>query len=207
MSLDNRIEVKNLSKAYGRRKLFTGISVTIADRSVFAVLGCNGAGKTTFLGILCGLIPATSGTVEMILGGKTLSAAEKRRQLGLVSSDLQLYDELTAVENLEFFCKVRGLSFTLHRVQELLEFVGLEGRGHDYLRTFSSGLKQRMKFAYALLHKPHILLLDEPVNNLDEAGVALVEKIVMRQREKGIVIMATNEPGELAHGDQALFLA
>lgn len=202
-----KVEVKNLSKAYQSRKLFTDVSVTIPDRSVFVVLGHNGAGKTTFLRILCGLIPATSGQIEFVMDGKVLTPREKRAQLGLVSPDLELYGELSAAENLEFFSGVRGLPFSLDRAREVLEFVGLKGRGRDYVATYSSGMKQRMKYAYALLHDPHILVLDEPTTNLDEVGVALVDRIIRRQKERGIVIMATNEPREVSYGDQTLSLA
>ncbi|MBS4030853.1 MAG: ABC transporter ATP-binding protein [Clostridiales bacterium] len=203
----NQVEVKHLSKAYSYRKLFTDINVIVPDRSVFVVLGHNGAGKTTFLRILCGLIPATSGEVLFTLDGKSLSPREKRAQIGLVSPDLELYGELTAVENLEFFSGVRGLPFTLDRAREILEMVGLKGRGNDYVGTYSSGMKQRMKYAYALLHDPYILVLDEPTTNLDEKGVALVDSVIRRQREKGIVIMATNEPREVSYADKTLSLA
>lgn len=202
-----QVAIKNLSKAYQKRKLFTDVSVTIPNQSVFVILGHNGAGKTTFLRILCGLVPATSGQVEITVNDKVLTVQEKRSQIGLVSPDLELYGDLSAVENLEFFAGVRGLPFTLARARELLEFVGLAGRGRDLLATYSSGMKQRMKYAYALLHDPQILVLDEPTTNLDEAGVALVDSIIRRQRERGIVIMATNEPREVSYGDQTFSLA
>jgi heme exporter protein A len=189
------------------RKLFMDINVIVPDRSVFVVLGHNGAGKTTFLRVLCGLIPATSGEVVFTLDGKSLSPSEKRAQIGLVSADLELYGDVRAVENLEFFSGVRSLPFTLDKARELLELVGLKGRGNDYVRTYSSGMKQRMKYAYALLHDPYILVLDEPTTNLDEKGVALVDSVIRRQREKGIVIMATNEPREVSYADQTLSLA
>ncbi|MBS3949041.1 MAG: ABC transporter ATP-binding protein [Dethiobacter sp.] len=205
--MDNRIEVRGLSKAYHGRRLFTDINISVPDRSVFAVRGPNGSGKTTFLLILCGLIPATSGQVDLVLEGRSLTAAERRRQLGLVSTDLYLYDDLSAVENLEFFSAVRGLPFTLARARELLEFVGLQGRGRDYLGTFSSGMKQRLKYACALWHKPHVLILDEPTSHMDEKGAALVEKVIRGQRARGMVLMATNSPEELRYGDQTLSLA
>jgi heme exporter protein A len=205
--VSNAVEIKNLSKAYSGRKLFTAVNIIIPDHSVFVVLGHNGSGKTTFLRILCGLIPATAGQVDVVVNGAVLSPAEKRTQLGLVSPDLELYGDLSAVENLEFFCGVRGLPFTLDKAREILEFVGLKGRGRDFVCTFSSGMKQRMKYAQALLHDPRILVLDEPTSNLDEAGIALVDTVIKRQREKGIVIMATNEPREVAYADQTLSLA
>jgi len=205
--LDNRFEIKGLSKIYGRRELFSDITVTIPDRNVFAVLGSNGSGKTTFLLLLCGLIPATAGSAELVINGKVLSASEKRRHIGLVSTDLELYGELSAFENIEFFCRVRGLPYALNRAREALEFVGLKGRGRDRIRTYSSGMKQRLKYVCALLHSPHVLLLDEPTSSLDESGVELAENLILRQREKGIVIMATNEPREIAYANQTLSLA
>lgn len=202
----NQVAVKNLSKFYRQRKLFTDVSLTVPDQSVLVVLGPNGAGKTTFLRILCGLTPATAGKVEITINGQILTPEERRAQLGLVTPELELYGELTAVENLEFFARVRELPFSRQQARELLEFVGLKGRGHDFVHTYSSGMKQRLKYAYALLHQPHILILDEPTTNLDEAGVALVDSVIRRQRERGIVIMATNEPEEVAYGDQTFTL-
>ncbi|MBS4022135.1 MAG: ABC transporter ATP-binding protein [Dethiobacter sp.] len=204
--MDNLVEIKKLSKAYRYRKLFTDISTVISDRSVFVVLGHNGSGKTTLLRIACGLISATSGRIDIIMGGKPLSPGERRAQIGLVSPDLELYGELTALENLEFFSGVRGLPYSREKARELLEYVGLKGRGIDYVGTYSSGMKQRMKFAYALLHDPHILVLDEPTSNLDEEGIAMVDNVIRRQRERGIVIMATNEPREVSYADQTLNL-
>lgn len=203
----NQVVFNKLSKAFRYRKLFTNLDAVISDCSVFVVLGHNGSGKTTLLRILCGLIPATSGRIEVTMEGKLLSAEQRRAELGLVSPDLELYGELTALENLEFFAGVRGLSFNSEKARELLEFVGLKGRGRDYVGTYSSGMKQRIKFAYALLHNPHILVLDEPTSNLDEEGIAMVDSVIRRQRERGIVIMATNEPREVSYADDTLTLA
>lgn len=205
--MENKIEVKGLSKAYGFRKLFSNLSFEIPDRSVFAVLGHNGSGKTTMLRIICGLIPATAGQVNIIRNGKVLSRGERRAVLGLVSPELELYGELTALENLEFFSRVRGLPYDRKKCGELLASLGLKGRGHDLVGTFSSGMKQRMKYACALLHDPDILVLDEPTTNLDEEGLSLVDGIIRRQRQKGIVVMATNEPREVSYADQTLRLA
>ena len=205
--MQNQVEFRKLSKAFRYRKLFSDISTIIPDHTVFVVLGRNGTGKTTLLRIICGLIPATAGRVEVTLGGRLLTPGERRAQFGLVSPDLELYGELTALENLEFFSGVRGIPFSREKARELLEFVGLKGRGQDYVGTYSSGMKQRMKFAYALLHKPHILVLDEPTSNLDEKGIEMVDKVIKAQREQGIVIMATNEPREVSYADQTLTLA
>ena len=203
----NRIEIQGLGKAYNDRWLFRDLDITIPDNSVLAVQGPNGAGKTTLLAVLCGLIAASSGHVNVVLGGRQLSKAERRMHLGLVSPDLKLYDGLSAVENLEFFCTVRGLPFSLPRARELLEFVGLAKRGRDFLGNFSSGMKQRLKYACALWHRPHILVLDEPTIHLDEKGAELVEQIILEQRGRGMVVLASNEPAEIKFGDQTLVLA
>jgi len=205
--LGNRIEVRNLGKAYSRRPLFADISLTIPDRTALVVHGPNGSGKTTFLHLLCGLIPSTTGKVDVYLHGRALSPGERRRALGLVSPDLRLYDDLTAAENLAFFSAVRGFAYSADEARGVLERVGLKVRGHELLRTFSAGMKQRMKYACALWHRPHILLLDEPTSNLDAAGVALVWDIVEQQRSRGIVVIATNEREELRYGDQTLVFA
>jgi len=201
------VAVKNLTKAYHYRKLFSGLSFAVENNTVFAVLGANGSGKTTLLRIICDLVPATSGKVEVSAAGRLLNATERRAMVGLVSPDLELYSELSAFENLEFFAGVRGLAFSREKAREMLEYVGLKGRGHDYVSTYSSGMKQRLKYAYALFHDPRILILDEPTSNLDSRGVALVEEVIRRQRERGIVIMATNEQREESYADRTLSLA
>jgi len=101
---------------------------------------------------------------------------------------------------------VRGLPFSLLRARELLEFVGLAKRGRDFVGNFSSGMKQRLKYACALWHRPHILVLDEPTSHLDEKGAQLVEQIILEQRRRGMVVLATNEPAEVKFGDQSLVL-
>jgi len=202
----NRIEIQGLGKTYNNRWLFRDLDITIPDNSVVAVQGPNGSGKTTLLCILCGLVVASSGHVNIVLDGRQVTQAQKRMQLGLVSPELRLYDGLSAVENLEFFCAVRGLPFSLPRARELLEFVGLAKRGRDFLGNFSSGMKQRLKYACALWHRPHILVLDEPTSHLDEKGAQLVAQIILEQRRRGMVVLATNEPAEIKFGDQSLVL-
>ena len=205
--MQSTVVVKNLTKAYRYRKLFSNLSFVVENNTVFAVLGHNGAGKTTLLRIICDLVPATSGRVEITVDGRTIDAAQRRATLGLVSPDLELYGELTALENLEFFAGVRGLRFSREKARDLLEYVGLKGCGQDFVSTYSSGMKQRLKYAYALFHAPRILILDEPTSNLDSNGVALVGQIIRRQRERGMVIMATNDYREVSYADQTLSLA
>lgn len=207
LSVENCIRINNLSKTYGSRRLFHNVSMIVPDRSVLVLHGPNGSGKTTFLKILCGLLSPTSGQVEVVVSGEVLSAEGKRAALGLVSPELRLYDGLSAVENLEFFAAVRGVPFSVERAREMLEYVGLKGRGRDPLSTYSAGMKQRLKYACALWHKPHVLVLDEPASHMDEQGASLVDKVISRQRGCGIVLLATNDPQEQRYGDQVYAFA
>jgi heme exporter protein A len=107
---------------------------------------------------------------------------------------------------MRFFAEVRGLRRTKAELEALLEEVGLGGRGGDLLAAYSSGMVQRLRYAYALLHRPAVLLFDEPTATLDERGAALVEQVIARQRERGIAVVATNDPRELRWGDYVLRL-
>ena len=113
---------------------------------------------------------------------------------------------MTALENLAFFATVRGLRRSSAELEMLLERVGLGGRGGDLLAAYSSGMTQRLRYAYALLHEPPILVLDEPTVTFDERGAALVEQVIARQRERGISVIATNDPREERFGDYVLRL-
>ena len=159
-----------------------------------------------FILFVAGLTRPTYGQVLFCQDDRVLGPEERRRLIGLVAVDVAMYGELTAWENLSFFARVRGLRLGREEGERLLDEVGLAGRGDDLVQTYSSGMRQRLKYACALLHRPPFLLLDEPGSNLDEAGRALVERILLRQRERGLVVLATNEPREVAYGDMVLRL-
>jgi heme exporter protein A len=113
--------------------------------------------------------------------------------VGFVAPYLQLYDEFTALENLRLLRRIRGIRTSDETMLALLRRVNLFDRRNDFVRTYSSGMKQRLKYAFALLHEPPVLLLDEPASNLDDEGIATVRQIIEEQKKKGILIIATNE--------------
>jgi heme exporter protein A len=203
---DLRIELIDLAADYGARRVFAGVSLVLRGGETLVVAGHNGSGKSTLLRLLCGLQRPTSGRAIYHVGAERYSPDKARHLVGWVAPDLQLYRELTALENLEFFARVRGLRRTRAELTALLEEVELGGRGDDLLAAYSSGMAQRLRYAYALLHAPPVLLLDEPTVTLDERGTALFERIVARQRERGITVIATNDPRELRFGDYVLRL-
>ncbi|PKM83613.1 MAG: transcriptional regulator [Firmicutes bacterium HGW-Firmicutes-13] len=201
------LELCGLTKCYNERLIFSEVTASLSQGNCLVVTGANGSGKSTLLKILAGLIRPTSGKVKFSIKGAALSPSKQKEFIGFVAPDLFLYEELTALENLKFFAEVRGLSFQDRDYTLLLEKLQLKKWSENLVSTYSSGMKQRLKFAFALLHTPFLLILDESTSNLDEAGQALVREIVGEQKEKGAVVFSTNDPAEVVrYGDQVLNL-
>ncbi|HEX7402168.1 MAG TPA: ABC transporter ATP-binding protein [candidate division Zixibacteria bacterium] len=200
------LETQNLGKWFGKRKVFEGINLSLREKSSLVITGRNGSGKTTLLKILCGLIRPSRGEVTIKQDGKILILEKSRNHIGLVMPDLELYGELTAWENLNYLGRIRGLITGKEDLKEMIAGVGLKDREDDLVSSFSSGMKQRLKYAFARLHQPEILLLDEPSANLDEEGISVVEKIVTEQKERGILILATNQREDLKYADEIIQL-
>lgn len=201
-----RLLLDNISASYGARVVLANVSLALTTGDVLVVSGANGSGKSTLLRVLSGLQPPTSGAVAYEVGGARYGPREASSLVGWVAPDLQLYRELTGLENLRFFANVRGLRRSDAQLIDLLDEVGLAGREHDRVASYSTGMQQRMRYAYALLHEPPVLLLDEPTVTLDERGAAIVAALIERQRGRGITVVATNDPRELRWGDYVLTL-
>lgn len=200
-----RLEVDNLGKRFGRRVLFRRLSFGLEGGEALAVTGPNGSGKSTLLKILGGVLRPTAGSVTLLRQGQALSAEAHPLHVGFVSPYINVYEDLSARENLAFLANARRLSERQKKVEEALDLVALSARAKDLVRDFSSGMKQRMKFAAALLASPPLLLLDEPLTNLDADGRDLAKRIVEHQRTmNGIVIVATNAPEEVAAYERVL---
>jgi heme exporter protein A len=199
-----RLILDGLAKSFPGRPVFSGISAEIKQRGRLVVTGPNGSGKSTLVRIICGFIRPTKGKVTFEVEETRLSRLEIRPHIGLVSPDLVLYDELTAFENLNFFSGVAGLHFSNDELSARLDRVGLHERGADLVGSYSSGMKQRLKYCLALLRDPKLLLLDEPTANLDDEGKSLVGDII--ESHNGVLVIATNEQTELTYGDQIIRL-
>jgi len=202
-----RLEWRNLGKRLGGRTILANLNGAVEAGEVLVVTGANGSGKTTLLRLLAGLSHPTAGLVTLANGGQRpqpMSAC--LREVGFVTPELALYGELTAIENLDFFARARGLRPNRSECRRQLERFGLGDRGDDELRAFSSGMKQRLKLAFATLHQPHVLLLDEPGSNLDDAGDDVVRQLVQQQRGRGLCVLATNDERERSIGDRIFTL-
>lgn len=191
-----RLRVTDLAKRFGSRKVFSGLTFELTTGDSLAVVGPNGSGKSTLLMTLLSLYHPTKGRVEYVEDGHSLDESQVRSRTSFVSPYLNLYDQLSAEENLKFFSTVAGGIVTGKQINRLLKKVGLDGRGNDLVAEYSSGMKQRLKYAAALLKSPAFLLLDEPTSNLDEEGKQLVAGIVEEYSPQCITIIATNDKKE-----------
>lgn len=192
-----RIRGDAVSHRYGPRIALRPVTFEAAAPGVVAVTGENGSGKSTLLRILAGLLRPTAGSTTVEVGGTVVPARERRRLVGLATPELAFYDEFTAEENLRFAAEARGLADVQEGIQEALRKAGLTARSGDRVAAYSSGMKQRLRLAFAVLHRPPVLMLDEPGAHLDEDGQAVVERLVLEQAAAGLVVLATNDPREM----------
>lgn len=189
-----RLTIDDVSRFYGRRRALSHVSLSLEQGELVGLLGPNGAGKSTLLGVLATLVSPSAGTVHY--GDRTGvdGGLELRSQIGLLSHELQLYGELTARENLEFFAGLFDLSDPAARASEALERAGLTARGDDVVLGFSRGMRQRLALERALLHHPRLVLLDEPFTGLDEQSTqTLSDRLRALRDDRRIVLIATHD--------------
>ncbi len=194
MPLD-RVRADKLVKRYGSERALAGVSLELRAGSMCALLGHNGAGKTTLLGIVSTLVRASAGQVVYENGGRAVTGADVRREIGLLAHASLCYGELTALENLELFAGLYDVDGRPGTLAKLLDRVGLEPRARDRAaRTYSRGMLQRLALARALLSKPSLLLLDEPFTGLDRDGALSLGKQLGDLRASGaIVVVVTHD--------------
>jgi len=197
----------NLGKRFGTRKVFADVYLQLQTGQSLALTGHNGTGKSTLVMLLLGIYAATRGSIIYACDDRPLEEREIRDSVALVSPYLNLYDQLSAEENLVFLATLIDRNLTGKMIDTLLAQVGLEGRGSDLVGTYSSGMKQRLKYAAALMKNPDYLFLDEPTSNLDAEGKQIVTQIIESRRSESIIIMATNEEQEYALADGILQLS
>jgi ABC-2 type transport system ATP-binding protein len=186
------LDVHDLTKRFGDRTAFSGVSFSVGYGEVFGFLGPNGAGKTTTVRTLGTLIAPTSGSA--LVAGMPLSpenAAAIRQQISIMPESPGLYLRLTVTENLEFFAGLYGLRSPGQRIDEALAAVNLTERAHDLCGSLSKGLRQRVGLARALLPDPAIMFLDEPTSGLDPLAMREVEDLISGLRQRGVTIFLT----------------
>jgi heme exporter protein A len=203
------IEICDLSKSFGPRAALAGVDLSIGAGEFVTLMGPNGAGKTTFLRILATLARPTSGTVRIAGLDPARDGTRVRQRIGFLSHRTLLYEDLTAEQNLRFYARMYGLDDGPACVQDLLQRVGLATRRHDLVRTFSRGMQQRLALARAVLHRPQVLLLDEPYTGLDPlAAQALTGLLAELTGEGCTTLLTTHDLGRgLEVGRRVVVLA
>jgi len=173
----------------------------VSSGQCLAITGRNGSGKTTLIRVLSHLIQPSTGKLSLTQNEKIILKENFYKYIGLVGPYLELYQDLTAQENLVFFARMKEMKNYMDRITELMNIIGLKGRENDPVKTYSSGMKQRLKYAAALLDKPDILFVDEPRSNLDEQGIQTIYNIFEEQKKDKILIIATNDSDDLQFAD------
>ncbi len=192
----NAVEVIELQKTYrglwGRAgvEALKGVSLTVREGEIFGLLGPNGAGKTTLIKILLGITFADHGRAYLF--GQESHRVGLRRLVGYLPEDYQLPEYLRAWKALDFFAKLYGMGERQAHISELLRLSGLEERRDSKVREFSKGMRQRLALAQALLHKPKLLILDEPTSHLDPIGRKEVKDLLVQLKRDGTTILISS---------------
>jgi len=198
MKINYKIKLENVTKTFGRRLIFRNINFEFHSGKVYGLAGRNGSGKSTLAKIIIGVAATTSGKIVHTLNEKIIIEEKLHEQIGFVSPYLVLYDEFSAYENLVHTLKIRGKLIDEEKINYWLNEFNLFDRRNDLLKGYSSGMKQRMKFIFALVHESEFLLFDEPTSNLDNTGKEKVYQIIDEQLKNKCVIIASNEDNDLA---------
>jgi ABC-2 type transport system ATP-binding protein len=184
------LSIENLKKTYGKRQVLQGLNLYIQPGEIYGLLGANGAGKTTTINILCNLVALDSGKITI----NDLPVSEATKSLiGIAPQENLLYKSLSCEENLKFFGKIYGLNSKELRLQisACLEAVNLSDRGSSVVETLSGGMQRRLNIAIALVHRPKLLILDEPTTGLDIESRYEMWDLIRRLRKQGITILLT----------------
>lgn len=179
------LTLDSIAHRFGRRWAIRGVSVSLAQGEVLAIMGHNGSGKSTLLRVAATAIRPTRGS-GTVLGADVIKQAQMvRAMVALLSTDPGVYGDLTALENLRFAARMLGVTAAPATLQRALNRVGLEREGDELARNMSSGMQRRLSIARLLLREPRLLLLDEPYNSLDPQGASLVNSIIRETRQRG----------------------
>jgi len=188
---ETMIEIEHLTKRYGEKAAVAGLSLSVPRGAMFGFLGPNGAGKTTTLRMLMGLLQPTSGTARIDGLDVTRQSVKVRAQVGYLPDEVFLYDYLTGRQFLEFVADMRGITGAASdsRIRELLDFFDLETAAGEYTVNYSFGMKKKLALAGIVLHRPAVLLLDEPFNGLDPQAVRDCRSMLVRMTEEGSTVL------------------
>jgi ABC-2 type transport system ATP-binding protein len=186
------IQVRGLTKDYGQRRAIENLTFEAEQGEILGFLGPNGAGKTTTMRILTGYMPPTQGEAKVAGYDIISESIEVRRRVGYLPETVPLYNDMTVFDYLKFMADLRHLPNADERVDETLEMVGMVDRSDGYISNLSKGMRQRVGLAQALLHRPEVLILDEPSIGLDPGQVVEVRNIIREIGKERTVLLSTH---------------
>lgn len=185
------LEVQDLTKSYGGSQALKGLTFSVSQGACFGLLGPNGAGKSTTMKIITGIVEADGGSVRIL--GKSIKkdGRQVREFVGYVPQNITLYEKLTARDNLAFFGKMYGLQSKEldSRMDEVLQQIGLSNRQREPVEKFSGGMKRRVNMAVAMLHRPKLLILDEPTVGIDPQSRNRIFELIKSLKEEGVTVV------------------
>lgn len=193
MNSEHIIELENLSKTFGKIKAVNGVSLKVKRGAIYGLLGPNGAGKSTTIRMICGVLMPTEGKA-IIDGMDVYSDAEAiKSRIGYMSQKFSLYDDLTVMENLKFYASLYGIygKERKERIKQLIEMAGISGRENQLAGNLSGGWKQRLALGCALIHKPSLLILDEPTAGVDPVARRIFWELIFKLAAQGITVLVT----------------
>ena len=207
-SQDCAVKVEGVTKSFSNQLALRGIDLEVRRGESVVLFGPNGAGKTTLIKVLATIMNPSSGRV--LIDGLSLknNAEEMRRRIGVVTHETFLYNNLTAYENLEFYSRMYDVPKRKERIQEVVAMVGMTSRLHDRVGTLSRGMQQRISIARSLLHRPTIMLLDEPETGLDQETISMLWKALATEgeRKRTVILTTHNLERGLELGERLLIL-
>lgn len=190
----NMLTVQDLRKSFGQFEAVKGVSFSVDKGESFGLLGPNGAGKSTTINMITGLFPPTAGIIRVKDIDVIRNAKQAQKWIGVVPQEIALYQEMSARENLKFWGRMYNLSGKAleKSVDEVLEIIGLSDRAKDKVETFSGGMKRRVNIGAAILHRPELLIMDEPTVGIDPQSRNHILETVKRLNNEGMTIMYTS---------------
>ncbi|MGN2337710.1 ABC transporter ATP-binding protein [Clostridium cagae] len=187
------VEVKNLSKKINCVNVLDSISIEFEDGNIYGIVGKNGCGKSMFFKSLCGLVNATQGEIRIF--GEIINNDNFPKETGIIIEHPGFLPQYSAFKNLKYLANIKNL-ITDEDIKNVIDLVGLDSNDNRPVKKYSLGMKQRLGIAQAIMEKPKLLILDEPMNALDDEGVNLTRNIILDLKKKGVTILLTSHNRE-----------
>ncbi|QQK07869.1 ABC transporter ATP-binding protein [Miniphocaeibacter halophilus] len=190
----NILKVDKINKSYDNKKVLNNISMEVEEGDLFGLIGPNGAGKSTLIQIICGLLGQDSGKIELFGMNYKNNSIEIKKRIGLVPQELAIFENLTARDNLEYFGRMYGLKGKVlkERIKEVLELIGLDPKDKKQVQKYSGGMKRRLNLGCSVLHKPDLLILDEPTVGVDAQSRNNIFDYLRKINKEGTTIIYTS---------------